>query len=61
MAVPQDDTTTLVVLGLVALRPGSSYDLARPGGAKRGLLVGAVAQPELSNHGRGRKTRHNDR
>jgi PadR family transcriptional regulator, regulatory protein AphA len=29
MADPQPDTTTLVVLGLVALHPGSGYDLAR--------------------------------
>ena len=29
MTVPQHDTTTLVVLGLVALQPGSGYDLAR--------------------------------
>jgi PadR family transcriptional regulator AphA len=29
MADPQRDTTTLVVLGLVALQPGSGYDLAR--------------------------------
>src|SRR5438067_11147089 len=29
MADPQLDTTTLVVLGLVALEPGSGYDLAR--------------------------------
>src|SRR5215468_4087520 len=29
MTDPQRDTTTLVVLGLVALQPGSGYDLAR--------------------------------
>src|SRR5438105_12873565 len=29
MTDPQRDTTTLVVLGLVALKPGSGYDLAR--------------------------------
>jgi DNA-binding PadR family transcriptional regulator len=29
MADPQPDTTTLVVLGVVALHPGSGYDLAR--------------------------------
>jgi DNA-binding PadR family transcriptional regulator len=29
MADPQRDTTTLAVLGLVALQPGSGYDLAR--------------------------------
>jgi len=29
MTDPQHDTTTLVVLGLVALQPGSGYDLAR--------------------------------
>jgi DNA-binding PadR family transcriptional regulator len=29
MTNPQPDTTTLVVLGLVALQPGSGYDLAR--------------------------------
>jgi DNA-binding PadR family transcriptional regulator len=29
MAEPQHDTTTLVVLGLVALQPRSGYDLAR--------------------------------
>src|SRR5215470_9446936 len=29
MADPQRDTPTLVVLGLVALQPGSGYDLAR--------------------------------
>src|SRR5262249_59423595 len=29
MTEPQRDTTTLVVLGLVALQPGSGYDLAR--------------------------------
>jgi len=29
MTDPQRDTTTLAVLGLVALQPGSGYDLAR--------------------------------
>jgi len=38
MTEPQRDTTTLVVLGLVALQPGSGYDLARLAGDSVGYL-----------------------
>jgi len=38
MADPQRDTTTLTVLGLVALQPGSGYDLARLADSSVGYL-----------------------
>ena len=38
MADPQCDTTTLAVLGLVALQPGSGYDLARLADSSVGYL-----------------------
>jgi len=48
ITVPQHDTTTLVVLGLVALHPGSGFEQPDDGRAYRHLFArGASLYPAL--------------
>jgi DNA-binding PadR family transcriptional regulator len=48
MTVPQHDTTTLVVLGLVALHPGSGYDLGRLAERSVGYLWAAEGRQRIT-------------
>jgi DNA-binding PadR family transcriptional regulator len=69
MTDPQPNTTTLVVLGLVELQPGSGYDLARLAGRSVGYLWAPSRSqiykvlPRLVSHGlaTAKKVRQRDR